>query len=297
MNRGLSLPQALAVDETQFPRPYRVIVEAGLRSGRLPAALEAVSQYAQSLVDLRQKIGVALVYPLIVVLLVYGLMVVVSVDLTNRFLEFHQAFGLSSTGALRVLGGLANTVAYWVWIPPAVLVVLLLWWMRTDSSQLLGFQGAARPLGWIPGVRRIRLNYCRACFADLLGLLIEHQVPLADSLILAADTTGEARLQASARVAAEAARYGETLRQDFPGLEGLPPYLRWLIIRGQQQAGLAGPLRVAAETYRRRTVDAVQWLKLAFPIAACVVIAGGATLLYALSLFVPLTGMLWRLAG
>ena len=297
MGRGQTLSEALAVDDTQFPRVYRTVVEAGIRSGRLPAALEAISRYATELTDLRQKIGMAFLYPLIVVLLAYGLTVVISTDLAHRFLETYRNFTLSVPAAVRLLVGLADTVIYWAWIPPLALLVLLFWWSRTGGTQLLSFRGLARPLGWIPGVKRIGYYFRCANFAELLGLFIDHEVPLPESIVLAADTTSDRSLQTSARVAAEATRHGETLREDLPGIEGFPPYLRWLLVRGHQQGNLAKSLRVAAETYRRQAVDHAEWLKMTFPIFACIVIGGGATLLYALTLFLPLVDMLWELSA
>ena len=40
MSRGASLPEALAAEGDRLPRIYRAVVEAGLRAGRLSAALE-----------------------------------------------------------------------------------------------------------------------------------------------------------------------------------------------------------------------------------------------------------------
>jgi len=41
--QGESLAQAIAGDAGQLPQAYRAVVEAGVRAGRLPAALEAVA--------------------------------------------------------------------------------------------------------------------------------------------------------------------------------------------------------------------------------------------------------------
>ena len=53
MTGGASLSEALRAEESRIPAVYRTVVEAGLRAGRLPAALEAFSNYARELVDLR----------------------------------------------------------------------------------------------------------------------------------------------------------------------------------------------------------------------------------------------------
>lgn len=297
MSGGQSLSEALAAEGSRLPRVYRTVVDAGIRSGRLPAALEAVSRYASALVDLRQKIGLAFLYPLVVVLLAYGLMVVVSADLTQRFLEVYRAFHITLPLVLRIMDQLARSAIYWAWIPPVVILFMLLWWARTGSTRLLQLRGVARPLGWVPGMKKVSFCFRCANFADLLALLIGHEVPLPEGIVLAADATGDRALQAAARVAAEATRQGKPLAEDLPGIDGLPPYLRWLIVRGDKQGNLASSLKMAADAYRRRAVDQAEWLKLSFPILACVVIGGGTTLLYALTLFLPLVDLLWGLAA
>src|SRR5436305_15337361 len=47
MRQGASLSAALAASDRRVPPLYRAIVEAGVRSGRLPAALESWSGIAR----------------------------------------------------------------------------------------------------------------------------------------------------------------------------------------------------------------------------------------------------------
>src|SRR6186713_2858010 len=47
MSRGESLSEALASSGEGIPRVYRAVVEAGVRSGRLPVALEGLAAYAR----------------------------------------------------------------------------------------------------------------------------------------------------------------------------------------------------------------------------------------------------------
>src|SRR5688500_16429760 len=75
LNRGDSLPEALDRCGHQFPPVYRAIVEAGLRGRNLPRALEAVTGFAKSSLELRRQLSLALVYPLIVIGVAYALFV------------------------------------------------------------------------------------------------------------------------------------------------------------------------------------------------------------------------------
>src|SRR3954453_21719550 len=54
LNQGESLPEALEAEGDKFPRVYRAVVDAGLRAGRLPVALEGLATYARGFIELRQ---------------------------------------------------------------------------------------------------------------------------------------------------------------------------------------------------------------------------------------------------
>ena len=178
---------------------YRTVVEAGLRAGRLPAALESISNYARELVELRRKITLALLYPFIVMALAYLLFLVVITDLIERLRETYEVFQIPLAWPLAILVSVAEFASRWWWIPPLLMLVAVIWWMTTGGAYILNFNGPARPLAWIPGVGAICRRFQLANFSDLLALLVEHEVPLPEGLRLTADATGDERLRRSAR--------------------------------------------------------------------------------------------------
>jgi len=198
MSTGDSLSDALRAEEQRLPGVYRRVVEAGLRAGRLPVALEAISNYARELVELRRKITLALLYPLILVALAYSLFVIFIVDLVERFRETYELFHMPIHWSLASVIWVAEAAARWWWAPPACMAVAVAWWMATGGASILSFSGPARPLAWIPGVGLISRCFQIANFTELLALLVDHQVPLPEGLRLSADATGSARLQNSA---------------------------------------------------------------------------------------------------
>lgn len=291
MSAGASLPEALAAEEQRLPRVYRTVVEAGLRACRLSAALEAVSNFARELVDLRRRIAMALVYPLIVTALAYVLFIVFIVQVVARFRWMYEDLRLPMHWSLAIASKLAEWAILYSWIPPLALVVAIVWWVTTGGTHLLGFSGPARPLAWIPCVGRIARYSQFANFADLLSLLVEHQVPLPEALRLTAEATGDARLRRSTHQLAECIEQGN-LANRRSWRFGFPPFLFWVLTSDQRAEGLARLLRHAGSIYRRRAVNLTNWLNLLFPIAAAVIIGGGVTAFYAVMLFGPLTSLL-----
>ncbi|MGE5191601.1 MAG: type II secretion system F family protein [Deltaproteobacteria bacterium] len=296
MTSGASLAEALRAEEGRLPAAYRTVVEAGLRAGRLPAALEATSNFARELVELRRKISLALLYPLIVVGLAYFLFLVFIVDLVERFRETYEVFRIPVHWPLAIVVSFAESARHWWWAPPLAMIVAVVWWMATGGAHILSFSGPARPLAWIPGVAAISRRFQLAGFADLLALLIEHGVPLPEGLRLTGDATGDSRLRHAARELALAVEQGQAAPASPAERFGFPPFLFWVLTCGQQRGGLARLLRHAGTMYRRRAVSLANWFKLVFPIVTALVIGGGVTALYALTLFGPLA-QFWRDLG
>jgi general secretion pathway protein F len=296
MSAGASLPEALRAEESRLPSVYRTVVEAGLRAGRLPAALEATSNYARELVELRRRISLALLYPLIVAGLAYFLFLIFIVDLLERLRETYEVFQIPLHWPLSLIVSFAESVSHWWWAPPLAMTAATVWWIATGGAHLLSFDGPARPLAWFPGVAAVSRRFQVANFADLLALLVEHGVPFAEGLRLTGDATGDRQVRHAARELAAAVERGSPASPDPAVRSGFPPFLYWVLTCGQQGAGLARLLRHAATMYRRRAATLANWFKLLFPIVTALVIGGGVTALYALTLFGPLT-QFWRDLG
>jgi general secretion pathway protein F len=288
MRGGASLAEALRAEERRLPGAYRTVVEAGLRAGKLPAALEALSNYARELVELRRRITVALLYPLIVASLAYVLFVVVIANLAERFRETYEVFQIPIHWPLSMVLAVVETAVRWWWAPPLCLGIVVVWWVMSGGSHVLSFNGPARPLAWIPGVGWISRGFQFANFSDLLALLVEHAVPYPEGLRLAADATGDERLRAAAGEFAAAVEQGWSGSGRDARRFGFPPFLAWVLTCNQRGLDLARLLRHAGSVYRRRASNLASWFKLMFPVAAALVIGGGVTVLYAATVFGPL---------
>jgi general secretion pathway protein F len=131
-----------------------------------------------------------------------------------------------------------------------------------------------------------------ANFADLLALLIEHGVPFSEAIVLAAEASGDPALLAASRQIAGAVERGDPLVASLSNPDVFPPLLRWMMITGQRQGTLVSALRHAASTYRRRALSRAEMIRAALPVLLMLLIGVSATLVFALTLFLPMTSML-----
>ncbi len=293
LSRGESLPDALAAEKGAIPPLYRAVVEAGARSGRLPAALESLSRYVRGYSEARAAIGVALWYPILVLSLAYGLLLALLIVIIPRFIAAFESLGLEVIRPLRWLERLGEFAPYWWPVWPILLVLLCLAWWRSGVAAT--FQTSSWSLlRLFPWMRSMLADYEAAGYADLLALLLDHHVAYPRAVELAAEATGNAAMIAGARQLSAAVERGEPPDQAVRKLPAgaFRPLLRWTLAATKEQASLVESLRNLAPMYRKRGAFQAEKLQLFLPTALMLLIGGSATLFYALTLFVPLSGML-----
>jgi general secretion pathway protein F len=271
---------------------YQTVVSAGLRCGRLPAALEALSRYTKPALEVRHILRAAFVYPIIICMLAYALFVGSCLFLWPEYDLLFADMGSGGGAVYHVVQVLRDSLPFWVAIPPVLLAALLFGWFRANGARTMSFRGLPPYLSWIPGVSRVAADQRCAGLAELLALLVEHGAPLHESLRLAARANGDRKLSSAAQQMASAAEQGQPVAQDSDAARQLPPFLRWALTSSNEAHGLARTLRLAAKTYRHRAERRAELLRVVIPTLTCVVIAGGITLLYCLSIFGPFTQLI-----
>lgn len=289
MQKGETLHEAMEREPSNVPPIYRTIVESGLRTGRLSVALEGVSRFARQILEIRQMIGLSMLYPLIVVSFAYVLFLVFLSELLARFRAFYADSHLQLSLPIQFLSSLSATSVYWSWIPPVLLILLIWSWHRGNRVSMFQLSG---PLQFVPGMKQFHRRLQLATFSDLLAILVEQQVPLTEALPLAAQASADPQLASSVDVLVNGLRNGLPNSEHAQKSQGLPPFISWLLTSNQNSPTLVPALRQAGQMYRREALRQRDSMRVWIPVAAVVVVGGGAVLFYALILFAPLIHLL-----
>ncbi len=168
--------------------------------------------------------------------------------------------------------------------PEAVLVSLWFWWCGLAP----GDSGPGVVLESIPFMGRVVRMSQQSRFTEMLAMLMEQKVPMIEALPLAAEVSGSARLQRAGKAAAVKLHRGMSLGETVRSTPAFPPMVRWIVGSAIPAGQMIVALKQAAETYRHRSRTAAEWMQSAVPTFLIVVFGGGITLLYGLSLFVPM---------
>lgn len=279
---GKSLEEALADEPESFPPLYRAVVAAGLKAGRLPAALESLAATALRVVELRRMLVAGLVYPLMVFLVAWGLFVVFVLEVAPQLGGALPDVTRTSLW-LRMIAGIAQWGA-WVWywgpaVPAVVLAGALIWAVYSARAVALEPRMTAVMLGWLPWTRRMLADFRTASLADLLALMVDNEVPLPAGLRLAARAVGNRRMIAEAESLAQAIERGQG-PAPLPARRLGRPLLTWMVSFGQERGVLGQTLRQAAAVYHARAREAADAARLMVPLVLAIGIGGTLTACY-----------------
>lgn len=299
LQQGQSLEEALAAEPDAFPPLYRSVVAAGVKAGRLSAALESLAATALRMVELRRILAAGLVYPLMVFLVGWAVFVLFVVEIAPALGGALPDITRKSLwlGVMDWLAGWRSTVGYWGPAVPAVVLALALSWVAYSArAAALEPRMTGLLLGWLPWTRRMLADFRNASLAELLALMVENGVPLPAGLRLAADAVGNPRMVAEAHRLAEAIERGQWPAGVVRTRLG-PPLLTWMLSFGQQRGLLGQSLRQAAAVYHARACDAADAARLMVPLVLALGIGGTLTVAYAALVLGSWVALLRALGG
>jgi general secretion pathway protein F len=294
LSEGQAVEQVVAELGSALPPAYRSVLVAGVRAGRLPIALQDMSQTARRISQLRSMIYLSLLYPLMVLIVTWTMGVFVLVTLGPVFAKIIVDFDVAGPWVIDLYNAAGRHAR---WIGPLLPLGFTLWvagaWFRAgriargaELHPLLSF-GAVGTLARLQRASRL------ATLSDLLALLVGNSVALAEAVEIASSAVGSTAMAAAGKQLAQRLSRGEAIRDVPPGF---PPLLAWTITGAHSQPQLVRSLRRAADVYRDEAARRSQWLMVYVPLVATIVICGGLVFVYAALTLGPWLALLYRLS-
>lgn len=286
---GHSLARALQKYPRVFPGLYVTLVAAGEQSGRLGDVMERLADYTESHQALRQKIGLAFIYPAIVtlvaVIVVLGLLAYVVPQVVNVFQNTNQTLPWLTLALIGVSDFLR--ASWWLWLAAIVAAV----WaarraLRLPQSRLRFHRGLLR----LPLVGALVRGVNSAQLASTLGILVSSGVPLLAALQAGAGVVNNLPMRQAVEDAARKVREGGSLSRSLAAAKLFPPMLVHMIASGEVSGRLAYMLERAASQQSHEMETRVMGLtSLLEPLL--IVVMGVVVLVIVLAILLPIFEM------
>ena len=252
---ALPIEEALraAAAQTRTPKIKSMLlaVRARVLEGHLGPVLEQLADYTEQRQQSRQKIQLALLYPLI--LMVAALTIVgfllgyVVPDVVKVFVNTGQELPALTRGLIAT----SDVVKTWGWLMVLAGVGAVLGLRVALRDEALQRRWHAFILR-IPLVGRLARATNTARFASTLAILSKSGVPLVEALAIAAAVIANLRIRDKVIVAAQAVREGSSLTRALDASGEFPPMMLHMIASGEKSGELD---QMLARTARNQEND------------------------------------------
>jgi general secretion pathway protein F len=247
---GHTLAAGLTDFPRVFPEIYRATVSAGEQSGHLDAVLERLAEYTESREQMKQKVLGALLYPLVLTVMCFGIVAILLTYVVPKVIEVFEANKAKLPLATRVLVAFSDLLRdYGIWI----LVGIALGWFlfsralrSRDNLRRFHLTLLAMPLAG-----RILRGFNTARFTRTLSILVASAVPVLDSLRIASEVVTSLPMRDAVNEAAARVREGAPIGRSLSASRLFPPMTVHLISSGESSGELQAMLERAATNQER----------------------------------------------
>ena len=286
---GLSLAQALGDNPVAFNDMYRALVRAGEGSGFLSPVLERLADYTQTSQQLQQRIKMAMIYPVVMLVVslavIVALMVLVVPKLVKIFEQGKRELPALTEGMIATSSFLMN---YGIYLFFALIgVYFLIKRLMRDPKRLRAWHVVQLKL---PVIGELVKQINSARFAATLSLLSASGVPLLQALNISGQVMTNKILQEACDTVAASVREGMSLSRAMENTGYFPPLLVQLVASGETNGTLPQQLDNASKD-QERELEMMLGVAMGLLEPATIIFMGGAVCVIVLAILTPIFEM------
>jgi general secretion pathway protein F len=257
VREGGSLSDALDAQHGSFSRLYINMVRAGEVGGSLDQTLERLADYLERSKDLKDSVVSAMIYPIMLMLLAGGSLVLLLVYVIPQFTPIFEELGGDLPLITRIVLGAGAVLQnfWWGLIGLVVLAVVLFRRMLADAEKRLRWDTRVLGTRWI-GDLVAKMEIAR--LSRTLGTLLSNGVPLLSGLSIASKVMNNTMLRKSVEQTTQEVKTGGGLARNLAETGQFPRLALQMVSVGEETGQLDSMLLKVADTYDkevRNTID------------------------------------------
>jgi type IV pilus assembly protein PilC len=245
---GTALSDAFGEHGDLFPRVYSASLVAGERSGSLDTVLRRYVAYEKVIDTVKRRTLSALIYPVILIALSIGLVLIIVLKVVPAFSDFYASFGAELPLSTRIIVAISNFVLGQFVILSFALVAgiaAFFTWFH-QPGQRVRFDHA---LLAVPFVGRSFRKFATAQLARTLGTLLGGGIPLVNALDVAARSINNRYMAQELEAVTQRVREGGSLAASLTAHEIVPDVAVKMVEVGESTGALQDMLVSLADFY------------------------------------------------
>ncbi len=253
---GGSLSEALAAHPKVFNGLYVNMVKAGELSGALEITLQRLADFMEKAEKIKGKVKAAMFYPISVLVVATGILMLMMLYIIPRFREVFAGFGMPLPWVTTFVLGLSMAIQkHFLWMIGGVIAVWagLFFTGRTKGGRrFFDHLKLTMPvLG--PVFRKLAISR----FARTLGTLLCNGVPILQALNIVKETTGNVVVSRVIANVHDSVKEGETIAVPLKASGVFPAMVAGMVDIGEQTGALPDMLMKVADNYDDQVDNAV----------------------------------------
>lgn len=245
---GLELSESMARFPKIFPQIYVNMVKAGEASGQLDIILDRLAEFMEATESLKREIKSAMTYPVISLVLIFGITGYLLVAVVPKFQQMFNALGGKLPFITQVVVGLSK------WLTGNLLTVLALMiatvvgyilFARTEAGRRIIDTTFLKLPVFGPLFQKVAISR----FARTFGTLLASGVPILGALEIVATTSGNKVLEDTLLETRETVKRGESITSHLEHAWVFPPMVVKMIGIGERSGALEALLNKISEFY------------------------------------------------
>ncbi len=290
VSEGKTFAQAIEKYPKVFSHIYVSIIKAGEESGLLDKVLLRLADNLEKQSKLKGTIKSALMYPVIVIVLMVGVMVIMMIFVLPQLSVLYQNLNVPLPLPTQIVVGLSNLViATWPIILGGIAVFVFFYrkWSKTTDGRLIIDSFLLK----LPVFGTLIEQSILAEFARTLGLLVGTGTLVVDALLETAETTGNVNYRNAITAVSKQVEKGVSIGDALAYYPLFPPLLIQLVKVGEQTGKVDETLGKASEYFEREVDGKVKTLTTAMEPFIMIVLGVGVAFLI-ISVITPIYSLI-----
>jgi len=292
---GATLSAAMRQFPKVFDALYVNMVEAGETGGILDTILQRLSMYIEKNVKLQRAVKSALVYPVGVLTVAGGVIILLLWKVVPIFATLFAGLGVDLPLPTKIVIALSNFIGSIFGLLILVGVGAGIFGLKVWYGTPQGRYAIDATILRLPILGLLMRKIAVARFTRTLGTLIASGVPILEGLDITAKTAGNAVVERSLQRVRKSVEEGKSLTEPLKDSEVFPGMVTQMIAVGEQTGAMDAMLQKIADFYEEEVDAAVKDLLTALEPVMIVflgLVVGGVVI----SMYLPLFSLIGKLS-
>ncbi|MBO4650371.1 MAG: type II secretion system F family protein [Clostridiales bacterium] len=270
---GKTLSEAFREQSKALPTIMVSMISAGEESGRLDEVMSRLAAHFEKEQKLKNKVGAAMVYPIILAVVTLGITVGLMTLVVPRFAKTLDELGGELPGLTKAVMAFSDSlIDFWYLYLGGILAIVVAFrlWKHSEKG---GMAWAKFKLS-MPVVGKAQKATAAARFTRTMSTLLRSGISVLDSMEITSHTLGNKWLEAQLYESRNEIRKGSSVSRAIRGIKEFPPMIYAMTAIGEESGTLDSILDKAADFFEDEADAATAKMTAAMEPIMIVIMAG-----------------------